>query len=389
MSTSNDPSALPLEQVAAPPSEPAPPDRPPPADRGLSLPRSLAHHPPPRPWRQQPASIPLPPIPCRSRRRPTPPSSSHRRLCLLDGALVALCPRLRLPGRPCSQSSTATSSSSTWPPAGLDIAQGEYRFGEDPFSFTAHKPWINHAWLYDLTLYAIHFCPPEGDIVLSVLKALLVAALALESCLASPRPRDNAPGCPPRALPSPCSRLVLRLFLQPDPRFLFLGLTVWLLVGSQTVPRRAWLIPPLCLFWVNLDAWFLLGPLAVALYTAGRSDRRFNPPDERDVRAPRRTVPPRPCVPGQSGRLLHQSLLPPCPRGAFRPGPIRGRRCPEKYSLLRRGFSRFPLGQKLLRCPPRAERCRGADDLLLLAGVVSFGLTFVRPCRRRRCCSWE
>src|SRR5262249_12192714 len=63
--------------------------------------------------------------------------------------------------------------------------------------------------------------------------------------------------------------------------YLFLGVTLWLLLrptkpdaeaeakGSLFTPRHLWLLPLLFALWVNLDAWFFLGPLCVGLYLLG------------------------------------------------------------------------------------------------------------------------
>src|SRR5262249_38056377 len=75
-----------------------------------------------------------------------------------------------------------------------------------------------------------------------------------------------------------------RLFLQPVVlSYLFLGVTLYLLQkpapeSEQASKRRAarpgtrrhlWLLPPLFLGWVNVDAWFFLRPVTVALYWVG------------------------------------------------------------------------------------------------------------------------
>src|SRR5205807_1548788 len=67
-----------------------------------------------------------------------------------------------------------------------------------------------------------------------------------------------------------------RYFLQPTMvSYLFLGLTLYLLTRDEGktnaagAPRHLWLLPPLFALWVNLDAWFFLGPLCVGLYLLG------------------------------------------------------------------------------------------------------------------------
>src|SRR5262249_19857945 len=52
--------------------------------------------------------------------------------------------------------------------------------------------------------------------------------------------------------------------------FLMLGVTLWLLERARSGDRLSlWLLPAVCLLWVNLDSWFLFGPLTIALYLAG------------------------------------------------------------------------------------------------------------------------
>ena len=57
------------------------------------------------------------------------------------------------------------------------LAQGQYRFGADPFAYTTEGTyWANHSWLFDLALYGGYNL--VGGTGLVILKALLVAALA-------------------------------------------------------------------------------------------------------------------------------------------------------------------------------------------------------------------
>jgi hypothetical protein len=58
------------------------------------------------------------------------------------------------------------------------IANGQYTFGTDPFSFTTEGVyWANHAWLYDLLVYVLY--TTLGGPAVILLKALLLAGLSL------------------------------------------------------------------------------------------------------------------------------------------------------------------------------------------------------------------
>src|SRR5262249_61760900 len=86
-------------------------------------------------------------------------------------------------------------------------------------------------------------------------------------------------------IPAACSGLALlaaspRFLFQPTlVSYLFLAVTLWLLqrprfeAGEKaswlTAPKSYWLLVPLFVLWVNLDSWFLLGPLAVGLFLLG------------------------------------------------------------------------------------------------------------------------
>src|SRR5205085_6680318 len=69
--------------------------------------------------------------------------------------------------------------------AGRLLAQGNYHFGQDPFSYTTTDVyWANHAWLSDLILYGVTMLAggPESraaGIILVAGKALLFVLLAV------------------------------------------------------------------------------------------------------------------------------------------------------------------------------------------------------------------
>jgi hypothetical protein len=186
-------------------------------------------------------------------------------------------------------------NSDTWMhlAAGRLIAHGDYSFGQDPFCYTTDGVrWNNHAWLYDWMSYGISqgLGGPETDLgggILVVLKALVITALAAV-LLAIRRPRTSgwiSVGCVALALVA----MSPRMLLQPTCwSFLFLGLTLCILVRSHdaaaaaapSTPRSLFLLPLLFVLWVNVDQWFLLGPLTVALFLAGGVLQRMLSPTQ-------------------------------------------------------------------------------------------------------------
>ena len=75
--------------------------------------------------------------------------------------------------------SFAATNSDVWMhlATGRLIAQGEYTFGDDPFSFTSTGPWINHSWLYSWLFYDLF--NQVGGQGLVIIKALGVVLLGL------------------------------------------------------------------------------------------------------------------------------------------------------------------------------------------------------------------
>jgi hypothetical protein len=175
---------------------------------------------------------------------------------------------------------------------GRRVMDGKYQFGVDPFTFTTEGVyWANHSWLFGLIAYGLYSIPAIGGAFLVIVKALLTCLLAAVMLRCSWRPGERlwlsatVTGIAVLALSS-------QLYLRPVIiSFLFLGLTVWFLIrpALQTAPVRItkdtrkkgrpagkpipfkayWPLPALCLFWVNLDQWFFLGPLTIGLYLAG------------------------------------------------------------------------------------------------------------------------
>jgi Tetratricopeptide repeat len=161
--------------------------------------------------------------------------------------------------------------------AGKALAQGEAAPGGEPFAYTSDgAAWVNHAWLTDLLAYLVYVAG-QGTALL-LLKCLLFAALGV--LLLALGWTRNGPG-----LPAACGFLALLALGQSIPlnpicmSYLFFALTIWLLERARR-PGTASTTPPLlrylpvfllCALWVNLDSWFLLGPLTIALYLAGNA----------------------------------------------------------------------------------------------------------------------
>jgi hypothetical protein len=155
------------------------------------------------------------------------------------------------------------------------LATGDAGFEADRFLHTtAGANWVNHAWLSDRIGYAVYSV--GGGFALVLVKALLIAGVGLLLLLLG-WTRDN-PG-----VPAACALLALLALGQSIPLHpiciscLFLALTLWLLERARRLPtapgQNAFLrylpVLVLCALWVNLDAWFVLGPLTIALYLLG------------------------------------------------------------------------------------------------------------------------
>ncbi len=166
--------------------------------------------------------------------------------------------------------------------SGRILSQGDYRFGIDPFSHTTGAEfWVNHSWAYDLAIYALDSV--GGSTALTVVKAFLAALLAA-ALLATAWARRGL------WTPSVCTVVALiaaspGLKMQPLlASLLFLVLTVLILEHRARSDARGlrslWALPALFALWANLDGWFLLGPLVVALYLVGSilRERKVSPP---------------------------------------------------------------------------------------------------------------
>jgi hypothetical protein len=288
-------------------SFPAKPEAPPVSGANASPPSADAtaiQAGPPPPTSEE--SIPLPPL-TRPPERQTTPEQLGRELARLDKGLLVIVLTLAF-----LLASFAVRNSDFWMhlATGRLLVHGSYSFGVDPFSYTSSAYWVNHSWLYDILLYGLATLAGgaetvAGGAVVVVVKALLVTLLA-GVMLQTRRPGQSL------WAPATCTGLALvvmstRLLLQPTlVSLVFLALTVYLLQRprhEETAERQLdargksplavyWLLPPLFVLWVNLDQWFLLGPLTVGLYLLGQLLQQFvaairtgpDAPDPRQLR---------------------------------------------------------------------------------------------------------
>src|SRR5262249_48318434 len=157
------------------------------------------------------------------------------------------------------------------------LVQGDYWFGTDPFASTTNGVyWVNHSWLFDVLAYGL-FSLVGNAIV--VIKALLFAGLGIVLV------RLSWTGLSVW-MPVVCTTLAL-LAVSPQLElrsevvsYLFAALTLWFVqhprcalrepMGVAQALRAYWPLLALQIVWVNMDSWFLLGPLLVALYWLGQ-----------------------------------------------------------------------------------------------------------------------
>ena len=152
------------------------------------------------------------------------------------------------------------------------LAGGGYTHGQDPFAFnTTGTIWVNHSWLYDWLIYTLFNV--FGGSSLVILKGIIGVGLAIVLF------RTAAPSYANWFTAIACASLAMlvvssRFFVQPTMfSLLFLGITLWMLESGES-SRRLWVLPPLFALWVNLDAWFVLGPIVVFLYVVGTALQR-------------------------------------------------------------------------------------------------------------------
>jgi hypothetical protein len=236
------------------------------------------------------ATVPLPPRP---RIEPITVEELGRAMTRLDRMLVVLVLVLA-----CLVSLFPVRNSDFWLhlATARDWLGGKIALGEDAYSYTGKGTWVNHSWLYDVLVYGLYQLPGIGGPAVVIAKAVVIVALTV--LMLSIRRRGQSIW-----IPAVCTALAVlamspRLLLQPTIlSFALLGVTLAVLMRRELrdepeeerkrrpagpVPwlgepadRPLWLLVPLFALWVNLDSWFILGPLAVGLYLAGQLAQAF------------------------------------------------------------------------------------------------------------------
>ncbi len=152
---------------------------------------------------------------------------------------------------------------------GQRLVNGTYTPGTDPFSFTAgDRFWTNHNWLWDLVAYLLY--SGTGSTLVAIKALAIVVAGGFLIAI-------RRPGFPlwPWAALTALAFLASaqRLILNPIVgSIVLLAATLYVLLR---VPHRpgSWRTPLILggIFWLwaNVDAWFILGPLAVVLVLIG------------------------------------------------------------------------------------------------------------------------
>jgi tetratricopeptide (TPR) repeat protein len=290
--------------------------------------------------------------------------------------------------------------------AGRLYAHGHFDFGVDPFSYTTgDNYYVNHSWIYDLVLYVAASLAggpesPIGGIVLVLLKTLLVALLAV--ILLSIRRPDQSLWAPAFCTAFALVCMSLRLLFQPTVvSMLFLGLTLYILQSpryaggrldaeSRSPLRVYWCLPVLFVAWVNLDAWFFLGPVTVALFLLGQAVQQWT--------SPIRTGPDSP-EPGQL-RTLFLVLLAGCCACLVNPHTYHALTLPVQLGLSQNveALERDNLLRRLFESPFHEDNFQAGSSFynvanfsyfpLLLLGLVSFVLNMGRNYRWWRAFLW-
>jgi hypothetical protein len=168
--------------------------------------------------------------------------------------------------------------------SGRALATGAAGFGVDPFSHVGEtRVWVNHSWLAGLGMYALHQADATGFVLVAVKAFLFAAAFGLLFLIRRPD-QSLWPWVLAAAIAviAAAPQTFLRPFVLTAP---FLALTLLLLLGRdwKTTGRTNTIaLGILFWLWASCDAWFVLGPLAVALVLLGEVVQRGLRPEPDD-----------------------------------------------------------------------------------------------------------
>jgi hypothetical protein len=138
----------------------------------------------------------------------------------------------------------------------------------DPFTFgSADRPWIDLQWLFEVILATVFALGGVRGIVLSA--AGVCTSVLLVALMARDRrwPSWVVAVCWLPALTAMSARFM------PRPELLsLLGMALYLTVlrRTDTTPALAWILPLVQIFWVNVHALFVLGPVILTAYLIDR-----------------------------------------------------------------------------------------------------------------------
>ena len=148
------------------------------------------------------------------------------------------------------------------------VANGDYDFASDPLSYATEGRWVNHAWLTDWLSYQL-FQRVGGAGLVASKAALVMLAVGIGMVrLRRDQPRWSAALLILSAVVALSSRATLQ------PLIVSCVLLAILLQLLQSGGRAYRYVPILVVVWVNLDDWYLLGPIFTGLHWLGHRWQR-------------------------------------------------------------------------------------------------------------------
>ncbi len=186
------------------------------------------------------------------------------------------------------------------------IAEGKLHLGSDPLSFAdPERPWVRTSWLFDLAAYLAYRADPTGVVLVGVKAAAFAAAFGLFALLRRP-----GHALWPWAVLGVVAALAAAPYAALRPAvasMLMLSLTLALIARLRWRAdswREPLILAGVFALWANLDAWFFLGPLALACVLVGELVQRqlFGPPGAG------RADPADPFAPGPPAKALAKAL---------------------------------------------------------------------------------